>query len=523
MPDSITSTALESNAGEAEKPKRDFRKDVTANMIEMLEKGVAPWQKPWEPGVFQLPVNPTTDKNYRGGNAVHLMAMQSKKGYEDPRWMTYRQANENGWQVRKGEKGTQIEFWQFKGPPQAKESEGKSEPDAETKGDFRAPLHRVYTVFNGNQIEGIPAFEARQPQDWEIVQAGESILTNSGATVKHDQADRAYYSQTNDDIHLPPKEAFRDAPGYYGTALHELAHWSGHGSRLNRETLVKSGGFGTESYAKEELRAELTSLFLAAERGIPHDPSQHAAYVGSWIKALKNDKNEIFRAAKDAHNAADFILSLERTKELEGPAAEVESGFTEGREVKSGQTVSEENRSAPRKGKEPTAARRETSEWVAELEQGTGTVDLTEKETATEHRVVTPTGAAKDPDSRGVVAITEEQIEDNRVSSDRTPGYGTIEESFAAATEVAKTRLGEQARTIPAQLDSGTYQGEIIGQTDQHVVMRLSNSLAVAHPKNLLGANGLVSEGSTLRINYTNQVASLAPVHVKEKTLGLGL
>lgn len=519
--DAMTATAAEPISGDREKPKRDFRKEVTENMIEMLEKGVAPWQKPWEPGVFQLPVNPTTDRNYRGGNAVHLMAMQSKRGYEDPRWMTYRQAQENGWQVRQGEKGTQIEFWQFQGS-KGKEGDGKNEPEM-GKGDSRGPLHRVYTVFNGKQIEGIPALEPRQPQEWEIVQAGESILTNSGASVKYDQADRAYYSHSSDEIHLPPKDAFRDAPRFYGTALHELGHWSGHGSRLNRDTLVKSGGFGTESYAKEELRAELTSLFLAAERGIPHDPSQHAAYVGSWIQALKNDKNEIFRAAKDAHNAADFILSLEQAKELEGPTVEAESGATEGRELTPARTDEEKNQSALREGKEPSGPRRETSEWVAEFEKGTGTVDLTEKETATEHRVVTLSGPAKDADGRGVVALTEEQIEDDRVMSDRTPGYGTIEESFAAATEVAKTRLGEEARTIPAQLDSGTYQGEIIGQTDQHVVMRLSNSMAVAHPKDLLGASGLLSEGSTLRINYTNQVAALVPAPVKEKSLGLGL
>ena len=140
------------------------------------------------------------------------------------------------------------------------------------------------------------------------MRAGEQILGNSGAKISHDQADRAFYSRSQDSIHLPPKESFKEPAGYYGTALHELAHWTGHPSRLNRSTLNESYRFGDTSYAKEELRAELASVFLAAERGIPHDPQQHAAYVGSWIKALKEDKNEIFRAAHDASAATEYLL-----------------------------------------------------------------------------------------------------------------------------------------------------------------------------------------------------------------------
>ena len=112
------------------------------------------------------------------------------------------------------------------------------------------------------------------------------------------------------------RAAFKEASGYYGTALHELAHWTGHPSRLNRQTLNESYRFGDLNYAKEELRAELASVFLAAERGIPHDPAQHAAYVGSWVKALRQDKNEIFRAAHDASSATDYLLTLERDRSI---------------------------------------------------------------------------------------------------------------------------------------------------------------------------------------------------------------
>ena len=356
--------------------KRDFRQEVTDQIIAMLEKGTAPWQKPWEPGTFHMPFNPTTEKGYRGGNALHLMAVAAQKGYEDPRWVTYRQAQENGWQVKKGEKGAHIEYWQFndrngRDGRQSPADDGPAEAGKDDK-DRHNPIHRIYTVFNASQIEGVQPLQPKQPQEWEVAHAGEEILRNSGASIHHDQADRAFYSRGRDEIHLPPKDAFKSAANYYGTALHELGHWSGHPTRLNRQTLNEGYSFGDPNYAKEELRAELASVFLAAERGIPHNPEQHAAYVGSWITALRNDKNEIFRAAKNAHTAADYLLGLERTPEL----------------------------------------RRETSEHVADFERGSATVNITEKETATEHRSPTAALGAK---------IEAEKILDGEVNGQRSP------------------------------------------------------------------------------------------------------
>ena len=233
--------------------KRDHRQEVTDSIVKMLEEGVAPWQKPWESA--GMPFNPTTDKAYRGGNAVHLMATGLSQGYEDPRWMTYKQAAENGWQVRKGEKGTHIEFWEVKAKPEERNGEqSKNGGDEATKENQRRLIHRVYTVFNAKQIEGVPAFERRQPTEFEAVQGGERILTNSGAKIAHDQRDSAFYRPSTDSIHLPPKEAFKDAPGYYGTALHELAHWTGHASRLNRSTSER-----ILSIRRSELRERRTS------------------------------------------------------------------------------------------------------------------------------------------------------------------------------------------------------------------------------------------------------------------------
>jgi antirestriction protein ArdC len=300
--------------------KRDLRQEITDDIIAALEKGVAPWQKPWSAGAFEMPLNPTSGKPYRGGNAIHLMVNSMRRGYEDPRWLTYRQAQENGWQVRKGEKGTQIEFWQFPKNEREDREEPREDAPEQTRDRF---IYRVYTVFNAGQIEGIPAHPPRIRQDWQVIQGAEAILQNSGARISHDQADRAFYNRISDSIHLPVRAAFKTAGDYYGTALHELAHWSGAENRLNRETLNESYRFGDLAYAKEELRAELASVFLMAERGIPHNPDSHAAYLSSWLKALRDDKHEIFRAARDAHKAADLLIALEHHKSFDEVLAHI--------------------------------------------------------------------------------------------------------------------------------------------------------------------------------------------------------
>jgi len=307
----VSSPATLTQTQNPEPQKRDHRHEVTDSIISLLEQGVAPWQKPWE-GVG-IPTNPTTDKPYRGGNAVHLMATALQRGYDDLRWMTYKQASENDWQVKKGERGTRIEFWEVKNASDEKAEPGQ--PPAETaEKPERRFIHKIYTVFNAKQIDGIPPHVSKTRTPFEAVEAGERILASSGANIRHDQADRCFYNRSTDSIHLTSKETFKDAPGYYGTALHELSHWTGHPSRLNRSTLNESYRFGDPAYAREELRAELASMFVAAETGIPHDQASHAAYVGSWVEALRKDKNEIFRAAHDASATADFVLFLDRER-----------------------------------------------------------------------------------------------------------------------------------------------------------------------------------------------------------------
>ncbi len=183
------------------RPKLDLRQEITDQIISALEKGTTPWQKPWRVGALELPLNPTSGKAYRGGNAIHLMLTATSRGYEDPRWLTYRQAQEKGWQVRKGERGTHVEFWQL--PERNKISGDEFTDPGHSQSDKL--IYRVYTVFNARQIDGMPMHSPRIRQEWDIVQSGEAILTSSGVGIRHDQQDRAFYSRLPAQIHLHPK------------------------------------------------------------------------------------------------------------------------------------------------------------------------------------------------------------------------------------------------------------------------------------------------------------------------------
>ena len=461
----MTTAPQSAAAQDSQQKKRDFRQEVTDNIVKLLESNLAPWQKPWDPTAApgSIPLNPTTGKAYRGGNAVHLMVVGLQRGYEDPRWMTYKQAAEEGWQVRKGEKGSQIEFWEIKEPKPDKVDTPVAQPVPRNQDDDHRPtlIHRVYTVFNAQQIDGVPPHQPRSVSQFEAVEAGEQIVAKSDTKIYHDQSDRAYYSRSQDAVHLPPKEAFKDAAGYYGTALHELAHASGHPSRLNRSTLNESYRFGDTNYAKEELRAELASVFIAAETGIPHDPKSHASYVSSWIQALKEDKNEIFRAAHDASAAADYILGPHRGQQLQA-----------------------------------TSAVRDSAEMVARAEPETGSTAVQHKRTGDERR----TTNEKRP-------VTE-QVRDAQTA----PGQAVALEE---ANAVAVKALGDGVRTFAAQTESGIYRGTVVGDTDEHVVQRVSSRSAIAHRKADLDSAPMA--GKNVSISSSNARGSVRQLRERAK------
>jgi antirestriction protein ArdC len=506
----------ETNEQPTPKP-RDFRQEVTDNIVALLEKGVAPWQKPWDAqSHLAMPVNPTTDRAYRGGNAVHLLAAGLQRNYDDPRWMTYKQASEQGWQVRRGEKGTQIEFWDVK--PQGASRENGRNPEANNEsapgkdGETASRLvHRVYTVFNARQIDGVPAYAPPERQAFEVAAAGERILKNSGAKISHDQADRAFYDRRRDEVHLPPKQAFKDAAGYYGTALHELGHWTGHPSRLDRWTLSENYKFGDTKYAKEELRAELASVFVAAEKGIPHDPQNHAAYVGSWIQALKQDKNEIFRAAHDASKAADLLLSLERDVSIADqhldtsvgePAAEVleASRLQRDREVLDEQPV--EQAASPDQRTATTSSLRESTQTEMRHEPSNGAVVITEKKNGDERRI----------------SVAKEAEKTNEANP-KMPSHSRFSDQFQEAMTLTAQLLGESAKTKPAQLIAGVHRGKIIGETSDLFLQRESPHSVVVHSKELFESAPNV--GASVVVNYTNGTPSVREVKERGRSLSI--
>jgi antirestriction protein ArdC/phage/plasmid primase-like uncharacterized protein len=298
--------------------KQPYHERVAEEVIKALQEGTAPWIKPWEPGQQpDRPTNALTGKPYRGWNSVYLSML--KQG-EDNRWCTYKQASELGAQVRKGEKGAVVQYWQFREKKLLKDDQGKPILDEKGEKQYRnvelerpKVFHAV--VFHASQIDGMPPLPPRKERpEWERHADAEKLLEASGASIHHDQNDRAFYRPSTDKIHMPERGQFPTPDNYYATALHELGHWTGHPSRLDRDL---AHPFGSEGYAKEELRAELASYMLGTELGIGHDPGQHTAYIGSWIKALKEDPQELFRASRDAQQIMDYVQGLVQEQEQE--------------------------------------------------------------------------------------------------------------------------------------------------------------------------------------------------------------
>jgi antirestriction protein ArdC/phage/plasmid primase-like uncharacterized protein len=294
--------------------KSDFAQRLADKLIEQLKHGTAPWQQPWEAGQILSPYNPTTGNRYRGVNVMALIVT----GRGDPRWMTYRQAQAQGWQVRAGEKGTQIQHWIWEEPRPRLGEDGKPELDNAGKPikdivRLSRPKVMVGAVFNAEQIDGIPELEPARPLEWDLLEKAEKLLAASQAKIQHSQGGGALYRPSIDTIHLPARERFEKAAAYYATALHELGHWTGHPERLNRDL---DHPFGSEGYAREELRAEIASLILGSELGLGYDPGQHAGYVDHWVKILTDTPQEILYAAADAEKISEYVLGLEQKREV---------------------------------------------------------------------------------------------------------------------------------------------------------------------------------------------------------------
>ncbi|WP_336993424.1 ArdC family protein [Lelliottia amnigena] len=277
------------------KTRTDIYQTVTESIITALEDGVKPWSCPWQrvPGMSGLPTNYSTGAAYSGMNIMLLWSSASEQGFSDSRWMTYKQAQVEGGQVRKGEHGTTAIFYTML---ERENNEGETE---------YIPMLKTFTVFNVEQIDGLPlSDEAVFPAEtFEPLPQAEALFRNSGATII-EKGQNAFFAPSTDEIHLPERRLFSDAANFYATGMHELVHWSGAKSRLNREM---KGKFGSEDYAFEELIAELGSAFLMADLGIVGEV-QHESYIASWLKALRNDKRYIFKAASAASKAHRYLM-----------------------------------------------------------------------------------------------------------------------------------------------------------------------------------------------------------------------
>lgn len=294
-------------------PRQDIYSRITNQIIAALEQGVKPWTQPWNAAHAAGHVSRPLRHNgqpYGGINVLTLWASAMSGSFSAPIWMTFRQAIELGGHVRKGEKGSPVVY---------ANTITRAETDEATGDDVErtVPFLKAYTVFNVEQIEGLPghfyalAESSRNPD--ERIADAETYFAATRADIRHG-GDSAYYSPTLDYIQMPPFEAFRDAQAYYATLAHEATHWTSHATRLDRDFGRKR--FGDDGYVREELVAELGAAFLCADLGLAlEDRADHAAYIGHWLAVLKDDKRAVFTAAAHAQRAIDYLHGLARPQE----------------------------------------------------------------------------------------------------------------------------------------------------------------------------------------------------------------
>jgi len=302
----------------------DLYAEVTARIVRDLEQGRVPWVQPWGcPGVdtpLGLPKNAATGNAYSGINILLLWGAAIEQGRGVQSWLTFRQAKALGGSVRKGERGSMIVYTD-RFIPKAEMERAASDGDEPQA----VPFLKRYTVFNAEQCENLPediAVAAPPLPECEQIDEAENLIAATGADIRIG-GERAFYVPSQDFIQVPPQPAFHEPINYYRTCFHELGHWSGHKTRLDRNL---STSRGSKPYAREELVAEMTAAFLCARLSI--EPTvRHADYIGSWLEVLREDNRAIFSAASHASKAADFIMAFyDPSPEPASAAAEPKTG-----------------------------------------------------------------------------------------------------------------------------------------------------------------------------------------------------
>lgn len=296
----------------------DVYQRVTDRIVAELERGVRPWLKPWNAehaaGRITRPLRGNLVP-YQGINVLMLWAEAVEKGFGAPIWMTFKQALELGGHVRKGEKGSLVVYASSITRNETDEASG-------IESERNIPFMKGYTVFNVEQVEGLPAqyYAPAQPrlESLERIAHVDAFFAATRADIRSG-GNMAYYSAGTDHVQMPPFECFRDAESYYAALAHEMTHWTKHPKRLDRDFGRKR--FGDEGYAMEELVAELGAAFLSADLDLTPDIREdHAAYIDGWLKVLKEDRRAIFTAASHAQRAADFLNGLQNSGAAEKAA-----------------------------------------------------------------------------------------------------------------------------------------------------------------------------------------------------------
>ncbi len=290
-----------------------LREKIAEQFIASLKEDKLPWHAMW---FNSRPENAITGKRYKGVNSFWLSFTAEAMGYKDHRWCTFKQAQDKGWHVKKGEHATQVEYWRLYDKAQKKyieqhEANRILSADPDRQKDIIL-TSRTYLVFNGEQIEGIPQLALPCSVDIEAVRAQRDILLQNMDLGFREGGSSAYYSPAADSITMPPDTFFVDSYGYMSTFLHECGHATGHESRLDRDL---TGSFGSAEYAKEELRAEIASAFTSQALGFGRGAEDlsgamdnHKAYIQSWIEVIQDQPNELFSAIKDAEKISDYLL-----------------------------------------------------------------------------------------------------------------------------------------------------------------------------------------------------------------------
>lgn len=297
---------------------KEFRKSVADMFVKGLSEEGLNWKQGWATtGELR---NAVSNRHYRGLNEFYLKLVSMVHEYKDPRWMTFNQIRDEGYHLEKGSKGAKVEYWfpfdTIKKKGVSFEEKERLINEGERKKEDFSLVAKYYTVFNGDNISGLPEIELPK-NEIEPNKVLEQISKGMKIEIYNDGEDRAFYRPSTDDIHLPLPEVFSSDNEYNAVAFHELGHATGHESRLNRD---QSGVFGTSAYAKEELVAEITSAFMAETTGISLEDmnmENHKAYVNGWIASIEDDPEYLMKAISQAHDAADYMQQFVSEKEIE--------------------------------------------------------------------------------------------------------------------------------------------------------------------------------------------------------------